>query len=959
MPFDYKFSNLCGVVYKCGNVHFTPAGNELLSAVGNRVTKFDLERHQSSTLPFETRKNIAVLALSHSGRFLLCVDVDGRGMLVSFITHRVLHRINFKGPVAAARFAPDDEHVAVLIGTRLQVWVAPQLERSVSPFALHRTYSPHFDDVSAVEWSSDGRFLLTASKDTTVRVYSRDPVEGFEPCTLTGHRDAVVRAFFGAPAPGAAAPSALADGPDAVPRSIFSVARDGAVFEWERDADAAAVAVSTGRRARSGARVGRDGGWMVRARHFIQPDHAKVHCAALHTRAGPAVAAPESDGTAEASAAQLLVVGFSSGVFGLYQMPGCQLLHTLSMGQHCIDTVSINWRGDWIAFGSARLGQLLVWEWRSETYVLKQQGHFYDLNAVDFSPDGQLLATGGDDGKLKLWNANSGFCFVTFKEHTAPISALAFVPAVNAVVSASLDGTVRAFDLIRYKNFRTMVTPKPCQLTSLAVDPSGDVVVAGAVQPFDIYMWHLRTGRLIEVLPGHTGPVATLAFAPASSSEAMLASGSWDKTVKLWSLYQKKAASGGTGAIGERAMAEGTSIGGGSLPEELAHDSDVLALAYRPDGREICAATLSGSLCIWDTREAKQTGHIDGRRDLAGGRRDNDHMAASSKNSPVGRCFTSVCYTADGSCIIAGGRSAFVCIYEVEQGLLLRRFRLSRNLSLQGVQQFLHSSLLTDAGPASLLKVGDDSSLDRTALPGVASGDRSSRREMPEVRSKSVRFSPTGDMWAAATTEGLLVYALNPTPVFAPLALTLGTTPDAARDAAGRGQWTKALVIALHLQDSELTTEVCEAVAPESIASVVEAMPPALVPRLVRCISEALEASVHLDLWLRWSLCALQTHGIWLRRNIASATILPTVRALYKAVVAHAEQLSKTCSTNQFSLNFLVSLAKFDDEGVAAAAEGRAALSASSSAASASAVEDAAAAGEKEGGDDEWASSWQ
>ena len=168
--------------------------------------------------------------------------------------------------------------------------------------------------------------------------------------------------------------------------------------------------------------------------------------------------------------------------------------------------------------------------------------------------------------------------------------------AASPVVSASLDGTVRAFDLIRYKNFRTMVTPKPCQLTSLAVDPSGDVVVAGAVQPFDIYMWHLRTGRLIEVLPGHTGPVATLAFAPASSSEAMLASGSWDKTVKLWSLYQKKAASGGTGAIGERAMAEGTSIGGGSLPEELAHDSDVLALAYRPDGREICAATLSGSL---------------------------------------------------------------------------------------------------------------------------------------------------------------------------------------------------------------------------------------------------------------------------------------------------------------------------------------------------------------------------
>jgi periodic tryptophan protein 2 len=953
--FDYGFQNLCGVVYKCGNVHFTPVGNELLSAVGNRITKFDLEGHKSTTLPFEARKNIAVIALSGDGRFLLCVDVDGRGLLVSFITHRVLHRINFKGPVSAARFSPDDAHVAVVVGSKLSVWVTPQLERDVSPFGLHRSYSPHFDDISAVEWSSDDRFLLTASKDTTVRIYSRDPVEGFAPCTLTGHRDQVVRAFFGAPAPSAEAPSAL-DGADDVPRTIFSVARDGAVFEWERDAEAAAVAARTGARAKSGARVGRDGGWVVRERHFIQPDHARVHCAALHA-GRRAAAAAQSDGTAEASSAQLLVVGFSSGVFGLYHMPGCQLLHTLSMGQHCIDTVSINWRGDWIAFGSARLGQLLVWEWRSETYVLKQQGHFYDLNAVDFSPDGQLLATGGDDGKLKLWNTDSGFCFVTFKEHTAPVSALAFVPAVNAVVSASMDGTVRAFDLVRYRNFRTMVTPTPAQLTSLAVDPSGDVVVAGAIQPFDIYMWNLRTGRLIEVLPGHSGPISSLAFAPASSAEAMLASGSWDKTVKLWSLYQKKPASGGTGAIGERAAAEGEGIGNGSLPEELAHDSDVLAIAFRPDGRELCGATLSGALCVWDTREAKQTGHIDGRKDLAGGRRAGDTMAANSKNAPVGRCFTSVCYTADGSCLIAGGRSTFVCIYEVTQGLLLRRFRLSRNLSLQGVQEHLHSSLLTDAGSAALLKVGDDAALDKQALPGIA-GDRSSRRLLPEVRSKAVKFSPTGDMWAAATTEGLLVYALSPTPVFAPIALTLGTTPDAARSALAREEWTKALVIALHLTDLELTVEVCEAIAPDTIATVVEAMPPALVPRLVTCIAQGLEASVHLDLWLRWSLAALQTHGIWLRRHIASAAILPTVRALYKAVVSHAEALSKTCRSNQHSLQFLVSLAKFDAAGARAEdALGAAAAAAGAEQKESMSAADAAAA--EEDGDGDWASNWQ
>lgn len=50
----------------------------------------------------------------------------------------------------------------------------------------------------------------------------------------------------------------------------------------------------------------------------------------------------------------------------------------------------------------------------------------------------------------------------------------------HAVLSASLDGTVRAFDLVRYRNFRTLTTPSPVQFVSLAADPAGDVSRAGA-----------------------------------------------------------------------------------------------------------------------------------------------------------------------------------------------------------------------------------------------------------------------------------------------------------------------------------------------------------------------------------------------------------------------------------------------------------------------------------------------
>lgn len=41
-----------------------------------------------------------------------------------------------------------------------------------------------------------------------------------------------------------------------------------------------------------------------------------------------------------------------------------------------------------------------MWEWQSESYVFKQQGHFNNMASLAFSPDGQHIATGGDDGKV-------------------------------------------------------------------------------------------------------------------------------------------------------------------------------------------------------------------------------------------------------------------------------------------------------------------------------------------------------------------------------------------------------------------------------------------------------------------------------------------------------------------------------------------------------------------------------
>lgn len=73
-----------------------------------------------------------------------------------------------------------------------------------------------------------------------------------------------------------------------------------------------------------------------------------------------------------------------------------------SISQQSIRTVAVNPSGEWLAFGCSNTGQLLVWEWQSETYILKQQGHYYNMNSLCYSQDGHYIATGGDDGKVSL-----------------------------------------------------------------------------------------------------------------------------------------------------------------------------------------------------------------------------------------------------------------------------------------------------------------------------------------------------------------------------------------------------------------------------------------------------------------------------------------------------------------------------------------------------------------------------
>lgn len=559
-----------------------------------------------------------------------------------------------------------------------------------------------------------------------------------------------------------------------------------------------------------------------------------------------------------------------------------------SISQNNIDFVTLNKSGEWIAFGASKLGQLLVWEWQSESYILKQQGHFDAINSLAYSPDGQRIITAADDGKIKVWDTHSGFCIVTFTEHSGAVTACEFANRGNVLFSASFDGSVRAWDMIRYRNFKTFTSPTRISFSCIGVDPSGEVLCAGSLDDFHIYVWSVQTGQLLDRLSGHEGPVASLAFTPTGG---VLVSGSWDHTVRLWNIFSRTQTS-----------------------EPLQLQADVLQVAVRPDSKQVAISTLDGQLTFWSVSDASQQANVDGRRDISGGRKLTDRRSAANVSGT--KVFRSLAYSPDGNCVIASGNSKYICLYDVKSGVLVKKFVVSVNLSLDGTQEFLNSGKLLASGPAELIDHQGEASdvedrIDRS-MPGARRGDMSTRRPRAEVRVPALAFSPTGRGFCAASTEGLLVYSLDNAQQFDPYDLEINITPTSTLESIAKKDYLRALVMAFHLNEKSLIRRVYEEIEFSDVKLTVKNLPTIYLTRLVMFVAQANDESPHFEFNLLWIESILMVHGQYLKDHAKHFS--SELRTMQKAVAKVQVDLSRLADDNIYALEYLLSHAAVPPE---------------------------------------------
>ncbi len=228
-------------------------------------------------------------------------------------------------------------------------------------------------------------------------------------------------------------------------------------------------------------------------------------------------------------------------------------------------------------------GSIKLWDLQNDT-VTTLRGHTDTVNAVAFSPNGELLATGGDDWTFRLWNVSRGQNIATL-EHKVDrtrwqVKDVAFSPDGRLLATAG--GHVKLWEVTNQTEIATL--QHNGYVWALAFSPNGQLLAAGDGEG-TVKIWEVQQRQAIARLTGDTTAVYSVAFSPDGRT---LASAGYQGEVKLW------------------AVADWELLG------TLQNRGTVYTVVFSPDGKAL-ASTGHETVSLWSVENgesiASLTGH--------------------------------------------------------------------------------------------------------------------------------------------------------------------------------------------------------------------------------------------------------------------------------------------------------------------------------------------------------------
>jgi WD40 repeat protein len=280
---------------------------------------------------------------------------------------------------------------------------------------------------------------------------------------------------------------------------------------------------------------------------------------------------------------------------------------------------------------------------------LEFKGHQGWVYSASFSPDGQYLATSGEDGTTRLWQLSKQQP-VEWKAHAAEAgwSVVSFSPDGKRLATASFkDATVQLWDLSGERLWAWNTLQKGIE--SISFSPDGQYLVTAA-DDGTVKLWDL-SGKQIRHFEGHTSKVYNVNF---SSDGQRLVTAGEDGKVHLWSLSGQKIRQfeSNQGMIynvnfspdgqrlataGEDGTARIWNLSGKEMRKFEGHTGKVYSANFSPDGQRLATTGEDGTVRFWNLsgkEMRKFEGHT-GKVYSANFSPDGQHLATAGEDGTV------------------------------------------------------------------------------------------------------------------------------------------------------------------------------------------------------------------------------------------------------------------------------------------------------------------------------------